>query len=288
MPNATKAFHNRLAVIFDFDQTLAANSDYALLSKYGLDPESFNQERVRPLAADGWDPTLAGFYCLISESKAHPERPVTREFIEQVGRELRPFDGVPEMFGCVRDCARKNIPDIDVEFYLLSCGYVDVQRATAIAPEFKEMWGSEFAFNDAGEIEFVKQVLTHPEKVRYVLQLSKGLGLEGQNNPVDVYREVPDEELYVPLGQVIYVGDGGSDLPVFGLLNEHGGKAIGVYKPGKTPESWSGHAGMREGRQVHNLAPADYSADGELMKSLLLAVESICKEMELHRLGRGE
>ena len=58
--------------------------------------------------------------------------------------------------------------------------------------------------------------------------------------------------------------------------------------PGQTPESWGGHAGMREGRQVQNLAPADYSADGELMKSLLLAVESICKEMELLRLGEGE
>jgi hypothetical protein len=52
-------------------------------------------------------------------------------------------------------------------------------------------------------------------------------------------------------------------------------------------ERWSGHAEMHEGRQVHNLAPADYSADGELMKSLLPAVESICKEMELRRLGKG-
>jgi hypothetical protein len=87
MPNATQAYHNRLAVIFDFDQTLAANSDHALLRKYGLDPEVFNQERVQTLAADGWDPTLAGFYCLISESKAYPERPITREFLAQVGRE---------------------------------------------------------------------------------------------------------------------------------------------------------------------------------------------------------
>jgi hypothetical protein len=43
-----------------------------------------------------------------------------------------------------------------------------------------------------------------------------------------------------------------------------------------------------EGRQVHNRAPADYSAGGELLKSLLLAVESICEEIELRRLGRGE
>jgi hypothetical protein len=45
---------------------------------------------------------------------------------------------------------------------------------------------------------------------------------------------------------------------------------------------------MRQGLQVQNLAPADYSEDGELMKSLVLAVESICKEMQLRRLGEGE
>ncbi|HEX2226724.1 MAG TPA: HAD family hydrolase [Candidatus Binatia bacterium] len=287
-PNATKAFHNRLAVIFDFDDTLAPVSTHALLKRYGIDPKTFDRKWIQPLRAEGWDEKLAEFYCLINESKRRPDRPITREFLAEVGRAIEPFEGVPKMFGRVRDCARRQISDIELEFYLLSCGFVDLERAASFASEFKQMWGSEFAFNDRGEIEFPKQILTHPEKVRYILQLSKGLGLEGQNRPLDVYRDVPDEKLYVPLNQVVYVGDGESDLPAFGLLDKYGGKGIGVYKPRQRPKDWPGHKGMREGLQVQNLAPADYREDGELIRSLLLAVESICKEMLLRRLGQGE
>jgi hypothetical protein len=286
--NATKAFHNRLAVIFDFDDTLAPVSTHALLKHYGIDPEAFGRESIQPLKDAGWDEKLAEFYCLIRESKSRRNRPITREFLAEVGRGIEPFEGVPEMFGRLRACVQRQIPDAELEFYLLSCGFVDLERAVSFASEFKQIWGSEFAFNDLGEVEFPKQILTHPEKVRYILQLSKGLGLEGQNRPLDVYRDVPDEQLHVPLNQVVYVGDGESDLPAFGLLDKYGGKAIGVYKPGAQPKDWPGHKGMRKGLQVQNLAPADYREDGELMKSLILAVESICKEMQLRRLGEGE
>lgn len=192
-PNATKAFHNRLAVIFDFDDTLAPVSTHALLKRYGIDPKTFDRKGIQPLRDEGWDEKLAEFYCLIKESKHRPDRPITREFLAEVGRAIEPFEGVPEMFGRVRDCARRQISDIELEFYLLSCGFLDLERAVSFAAAFKQMWGSEFAFNDRGEIEFPKQILTHPEKVRYILQLSKGLGLEGQNRPLDVYRDVPDE-----------------------------------------------------------------------------------------------
>lgn len=89
MTNATKAFHDRLVVIFDFDQTLAPDSYHALLGQYGLDPQTFDRERVQPLAADGWDHTLARFYCLISGSKARADRHITRDFVEQGGRKRK-------------------------------------------------------------------------------------------------------------------------------------------------------------------------------------------------------
>lgn len=284
---ATTSYHNRLAVVFDFDDTLAPSSYDALLKKCGLEPEAFRRERVKPLADDGWDDTLARFYCLIKESNSRDGSPITRELIEDVGREIEPFDGVPEMFDSVRARARELISDVDVEFYLLTCGFVDIHRATPLAEEFDAMWGSEFHFNERGEIEFAKQIITYPEKVRYVLQMSKGLGTEGPNAPQDVYRDVPDDDLHVPLSQVIYVGDGGSDMPTFALLNEHDGKAIGLFKA-DSPEKWSGHSDMHEGRRVQNLAPADYSEDSELMRSLMLSVESICKDIQLRKLGAGE
>lgn len=148
------------------------------------------------------------------------------------------------------------------------------------------MWGCVFHSGDTGEITFIKRMISHPEKTRYLLQLAKGLGAES-GQPTDVYRDLPDDQRHLPLDQMIYVGDGSSDMPVFGFLNERQGIAIGVYKS-QTAAAWSGHARMNAQRRVENLAPVDYGAAGEMMQPLTLAVESICKRIALRQISRGE
>lgn len=285
--NATLPFYNRLAVVFDFDETLAPDSFRVLLESIGIDADKFSEERVGPLVEAGWDKTLAKMYCLIEESKGRDDVEITRDYLNGLGREIDLYDGVPEMFDRVRDAARGVVPDVEVEFYLLTGGFVEIVRGTAIANRFRETWGSEFHFDEGGEVAFAKRLLTHPEKARYLLQLSKGLNDWGANGPSDVYREVPQNELRVPLNQMVYVGDGSSDMPAFSLLNGHDGEAIGVYHS-ETAGGWSGRSEMHDGRRVQNLVPADYAEGSELMRSLTLAVEGVCKRIALRRLGAGE
>ena len=223
MTHATQTCNNRVALVFDFDGTLAPDSFGALLERLGHDADKFKRERVEPLLDKGWDESLARFYRLLELSKDNAPT-ITEEFLEGVGRDISLFEGVPEMFGRVREAARAVVPDVTVESYLLSAGILEIARGTAIAGEFKQMWGCEFHYGDDGNFSFVKQLVTHPEKTRYLLQLSKGLGAQEEGvHPSDVYRDVPQEELYIPLSQVIYLGDGSSDVPAFSILNEHGG-----------------------------------------------------------------
>lgn len=286
-PHATRPFQSRLAVVFDFDKTLAPSSYNTLLEHIGVEPYDFREEYVEPLSEAGWDDTLARFYTLIRESRSRDDLRIDLDFLEKVGESVDPYPGVEEMFGHVREWARAISEDVEVEFYLLTCGFVDMHRGMAIAEEFEDMWGSEFHFDDDGEVDFIKQMITFPEKVRYVMQLSKGLGTEGPNAPADVWREVPADEIHVPLDQIVYVGDGGSDMPVFELMHNHGGLAIGVFEA-DAAEGWGGHDAMYSDRRVQNLAPADYSEGSELMESLRLSVESICKLIELRRLSQDE
>jgi hypothetical protein len=131
----------------------------------------------------------------------------------------------------------------------------------------------------------LKKIVTHPEKARYLLQLSQGLS-ETDGNPADVYGDVDTSKLYVPLSQVIYVGDGASDMPAFELMHQHGGVALGIFK--EQASDWQGRAHMRSGRRVQNLAAADFREDSELMRSLLLATELVCTRVALHKLSKGE
>lgn len=287
MANATQHSYNRIAIVFDFDDTLAPNSYSSLIESCGLDTDEFLHKRVQPLVEAGWDEILAKFYCVIDESRQRDDK-ITADCLAQLGGKIAFFDGVPDMFERLRNCAAELISDIEVEFYLLSSGILEIARGTPIVGQFNRMWGCEFSFTEDGEVAFIKRIVSHPEKVRYMLQLSKGMNQEGKvGEPVDVYREVPEDELHIPLDQIIYVGDGSSDMPVFELLNEHHGIAIGVYKS-STAERWGAQDDMHAGRRVQNLAPVDYSPNGELMRSLTLAVESICKRIALERLGKGE
>jgi hypothetical protein len=284
---ATLAYINRLAVVFDLDDTLAPDTYASIVASCGQDPEQFQREHVVPLLRQGWNEILAKFYCLIQESEANGGS-ITADHLAKVARKIELFPGVPRLFGRLERTAHKHIKDVEVEFYLVSSGLVDLGRALPIANHFTQMWGCEFYFGERGAIKFIKRIVTYPEKVRYLLAISKGIEPETRDGrPADVYRPVPEEKLHVPLDQMVYVGDGASDLPAFSLMHDRHGIAIGVYKQ-PSARDWPAYQEMRESSRVQNLAPVDFSAEGELMHSLELAVEQICKRISLRKLGKDE
>ena len=288
MTTSTKPFANRLAVVFDFDETLAHDTFALLLKDLGLDADTFKQERVQPLVDDGWDKYIARAYCLVEESKRRsPDDKITKERLAKVGRELKPFDGVSEMFDRLRQCAKDVIDDVEVEFYLISGGFIEMAKNTSIASNFKAMWGCQFSYAEDGEIKFIKQQMTNTEKTSYLYYLSKGMDAEKEKDLMFAYSSVSQDKLYIPLTQVIYVGDGASDAPCFAVVNQSGGTGIGLYKE-KEAEKWSQQDKIDVNQRVDNIAPPDYSENSELMQSLTLAVEGVCKQIALRRLGAKE
>lgn len=285
---ATEPFIKRIALVFDFDETLAPDSFAALLKHCGYEKEQFEEERVQPLLDDGWDKKLARFYALIQESRRRDDLTITAETMAEVGRNLELYPEVTELFGRLTEHAQSIVPDIEVEFYLLTAGMLEIPRATPIADEFRTLWGGELHFDEEnGELAFVKHIVTYSDKIRYLLKLCKGMNIDDTKIRQDVYRDVPLEDWHIPLEQVIYVGDGASDMPVFAYLADNDGLAIGVFKSDGVG-GWEGYDDIHDKRRVQNLAPANYNADSELMQSLELAVDSICKRIALREKGKGE
>jgi phosphoglycolate phosphatase-like HAD superfamily hydrolase len=289
MATATHPTAAKIAIVFDFDDTLVPDTFDSLLEHLGLDASRFREEEYEPLKASGWDAIPARFFSLIrySQSRSDQRRKVTQETIAEFGRSLQPFDGVAEMFDALRQRATELVPDVTVEFYMITSGFAEIARHTSIAKYFKAIWGCEFHYSDTGEIAFLKRSLSHPEKTRYLYYLSKGVDDRPSKDLLFVYDDVAPDELAIPLPQVVYVGDGTSDIPCFSMLNQEGGTAIGVYKEG-TPSAWAKQYQPSQGQRVANLAPAVYTEDSELMKSLTLAVESVCKKIQLQQMSKHE
>ncbi len=287
MTTATESSHSRMALIFDFDLTLAPGTLDTLVRRCGADPETWKRDHVEPLRERGWDEILAKTYALVRLSRSGDVR-ITQDLVEEVGRNLHPYGGVPDMFEFLRRTAREVMQDVSLEFYVVSSGLYDVIAATRIARELDGLWGTKLHFDDrTGELDFPMLTVTHPEKVRYILALCKGLDPMGPNAPAHVYQDVPSDKWHVPLDQVIYAGDGSSDMAVFRFLHDRGGFALGVYKSDQAKD-WRGMEQVDPQRRVQNLAPTDYREGSELMRSLTLAVESIARKIALRQLSRGE
>lgn len=288
MTQATQPIANRIAIAFDFDETLVPNSFDSFLEYLGYDVSQFRQERYEPLKQQGWDGIAARFHTLVEASKERPEgQKITQDTLKEFGQQLRPFSGVTEMFERLCQHAQAIVPEIDVEFYLITSGFMEIVQHSQIAHHFKAIWGCKFHYTDVGEVQCLKSSVTHSEKTRYLNYLSKGIENHSQDDLLFVYQDIPEEKLHVPFSQMIYVGDGTSDLPCFELMKQKGGIAIGVYKQG-TADDWSQEYQVSQSQRVTNLAQADYSEGSELMQSLILAVESISKRVALLQLSQGK
>lgn len=275
----------RIAVVFDFDDTLARDSTSAFLESIGVDPnDDFWPKRVQRRVKSGWDPLPAQFHALIEESRSRePGDRVTCERLREFGRSHKLYAGVEGMFERLRKHASRCNPNVELEFYVLSCGIGEIIRNTGIQRWCKRIWASEFHYGERGEVAFPRMLVSHTEKTKFLHKIAAG-NLDETEKPGSLGQ---DSGRHVPLSQMIYVGDGFTDTPCFALLSEHEGIPIGVFKEG-TRARWGSVLKSTKGRDITNLAKADYRKDSELSTSLLLAVESLCKLIELKEKIHGD
>ncbi|MCE5271813.1 haloacid dehalogenase-like hydrolase [bacterium] len=274
-----------IGVVFDFDDTLAPDSTWGFLEAWGEDPPSFWHSRVDPLVEKGWDPIPAYLYAMLEASRERPDfGRITRDRLAAYGRSVRMYEGATRIFDKLAAYARSENPDIRLEFYLISSGIREILINTRISRHFTRIWACDFHCHpESGEIIFPKNIISFTDKTRYLFQISKGLvGPEYDSQPFAVNRRFSREQMHIPMSQMIYVGDGYTDIPCFSLIRKQQGVAIGVYDPGRE-EKWSRAWGFIEDNRVSNLVPADYSKNSALEISLRMAIRSMASDIALRR-----
>lgn len=278
-----------IALIFDFDDTLAPDSTTGYLKHIGVDTAAFWKEQVDPLLFEqDWDPVPAYLYRMIELSNSRKHGLITQESLSQWGASLPLHNGVSTVFARLRDALRAVYPQVALEFYLISSGIGDVVRSTPIAHEFTEIWASEFVYGEDGGIRFPRRVVSFTDKTRYLFHIQKGIiGREMRSKPFEVNRKIPEDRLRVPFDQMVFVGDGYTDIPCFSLVRQGGGVAFGVWDRShrdKRTRAW----GFIEDGRVSNLNQARYDDEAELYQWLEEAVTALAGRIALKsRMYRG-
>ena len=279
---STRPYTPRILLAFDFDGTLASDTIDAVLDLYDTDRETWSREFVEPLG-QGWDAIIKRGQALIDLGRARGA-PLTRGHLRRAAEQVRGFEGVLDMPEHLSRIAREVLPEIEVECVILSSGYAEVIEATHIAARFERVFASAFHFDANGRAVCIKRVIGHSEKTLYLDAMAKTMDIEGANAPAAAGSHVDEHDRYVPFDQMIYAGDGASDLHAFGFMRQQGGLAIAVDKD----DEFDHAEAQRDDQRVDNLAHPDYSAGGELLQSLEHAVRACAQRIALRALGQGE
>lgn len=244
----------RIAVVFDFDDTLAEDSTAALISFFKdpqrKDPENKAAQEFYNEAAEmvsrGWDPPLAYLTLLANKVKTGELPPIRKADFEKVGREFVVIHkGVDAFLTELRQTFETDSlvkeEKLVLEYYIISGGIGDIVRSTPIAKHFKEIWACEFDFDEKGVIACPKAVISFTEKTRYLFLINKGISREQSYvTPYAVNVDMPPDDRPVPLHHMIYIGDGPSDIPCMSVL-EHAkpkGTSILVWGEKKVNKAW--------------------------------------------------
>ncbi len=257
------ASQTTIGIIYDYDQTLSPNymQDEVLFPHFGINAAQFWKKSRELVDNEGYDGELAYLKTMLDYLAM--DRPTNAE-LRDLGNNLRFYKGLPEMFvemqGILDDQHR--LYGIQIEHYIVSSGLKVLLDGSKLAPHVKRIFGCEFGEDKDGRITFPKRVISHTTKTQYIFRINKGM-LEPTD---DVNDHMAPELRPIPFHNMIYVGDGPTDVPCFTLMKKYGGHALAVYNPDE-----ENRMSFRKCYQlsaladrVKHIAPADYRAGGHL------------------------
>ena len=250
-----------IAFLYDFDKTLCTTDmeDYAFIPSLGYTPAEF-WGRAN---AFGWenrmDGLLAYMYTMIQECAAQNIK-LDRAFLNHCGESIQLFPGVREWFARIN--AFGESLGVQVEHYIISSGLREIIEGSGIAQEFREIYACEFYYNEDGDACWPKLDVNFTNKTQFVYRINKGI--------LDVSRDkelndsMPDDSKRVPFTNMIYMGDGLSDVPCMKMMRAYGGQAIAVYQASNR----QGVEKLLADGRVDFIFPADYREGMELDRTV--------------------
>lgn len=276
---------NIIALIFDCDDTLCEDTTTLLLKKCGIDVDRF-WRGVNRMVRQGWDPALAYMRKILRMIRGGQLPGLTNERLRQIGSELKFFPGIPEMFEelPVFINRRKEFreAEVSIEFSVVSCGFEEIIKGSTIAPYMKNIFGCTFdAHPQTDVLRFPKSIVTFTEKTKFVFAINKGISAsELRRSPYEVNNSIEEEKRKIPFSNMIYIGDGPSDIPCLSLIRKFKGIGIGVIGSGSVRKSYE----LAKGRRV-TVGPydCDYKPGSTLRKMIEQAIEDIGLSIVRHR-----
>lgn len=179
---------------------------------------------------------------------------VRRQSFVEYGKKLKLFRGVEEWFERINRYGKAG--GFRVSHHIISSGIREMIMGTPIRRYFKDIYASSYCFDHHDVARWPALALNYTTKTQFLFRINKGAHHVYEHDRINGY--VAPEERPVPFTNMIFIGDGETDIPCFRLVKEQGGHSIAVFQP-HTRRARSRSVKLLSDGRVNFIAPADYS-----------------------------
>ena len=257
-----------IAFMYDFDKTLCDQDmqDYGFIPNLNMSSEEFWGE-TENFRKKNYMEGILGYMYYMKYKCDEKGIPFTKEYLRSLGQNINFYKGVQNWFKRINQYGESI--GVKIEHYVISSGIKDIIDGCSIKDEFKKIFACQYYFDENGEAVWPKIAINYTQKTQYIFRISKGIYDETDNKKVNEKMT----ERVVDYQNMIYFGDGITDIPCMTFVKKQGGVSIAIYPKGKKNKV----TGLLLDNRVNYLCPADYQEGSEL-DSL---VKCIMQEMQL-------
>lgn len=265
-----------IALVYDFDGTLSPKpmQEYAFLPKIGVNAHKFWAESNRIAREQGADVLITYMHLMYQKAKAADVVISRRDLVAQ-GAAVEYYPGVEDWFEKIGDYMAEiaGCEGVTLRHYLISSGLSEIVEGTSIFDKFHNVFASEYSF-DAYELPYPKRVITDTGKTQYLFRINKGL----EDLSESINEHMAEDLRPVPFANMIYFGDGDTDVPSMAVTRKNGGHAIAVHPPGGSDEKC---VNLFKAGRVDFFAGADYRPGSELFQRTCLLIDRIVADIRV-------
>ena len=260
-----------VAFIYDFDGTLAHGNiqEYNFIPALHMTSEEFWREVENLKIKNNMENVLAYMYVMLKKAEENNISVKKSSFIN-FGKNIKFFKGLTDWFDLVNDYGKSL--GLNIKHYIVSSGIKEMIEGTEIADNFDKIYACSFLYSDDDIAKWPSVCVNYTNKTQFLYRINKGI--------YDVFDDRINDKMAsdmkkVPFENMIYFGDGLTDVPCMKLVKDNGGTAIAVYEDEarkQIPEK------LYSDERVNFIAKTDYSKDSELYKYIQIILNKISKE----------
>ena len=265
-----------VAIIYYFDNTLSTKDmqEFTFIPSLGITADEFWAQCDKTSHEYSMDHILAYMYLMAKMSKQSGV-PLSADKLREMGKGVEFFDGVKEWFARINNFGASL--GLEVRHYIISCGLKAMIEGCDIAHEFYNIFACDYVYDQNGEPVWPSVAINYTSKTQFLYRINKGVEDVGEHKRLNMY--MPKNQRVVPFCNMIYVGDGLTDVPSMKLARQRGGYAIGVYR---NPEDASY---LVDEERVDFYVKSDYTENSQMDEAMKAILQKICAQTRFWQLS---